>query len=85
MKKFIVALTVTGSTGISYLVHAAEDPKSEKGMMMDTKKFDANGDGMLSKKEFMKAHESMFDRMKGANAMIAIKDMPMQGMMGKPI
>lgn len=85
MKKFIVALAVTILAGTSYFVIAADDLKSEKGMMMDVKKFDANGDGMLSKEEFIKAHEAMFDRMKGSNGMIAIKDMPMQGMgmMGK--
>lgn len=47
-------------------------------------RMDANGDRMLSREEFMKAHEAMFDRMKGPNGMIALDNMPMQckGMMG---
>ena len=48
--------------------------KSGKGMMTQ---MDTNGDGMLSKDEFMKGHEVAFDRMKGPNGMISIKEMPM--------
>jgi len=52
---------------------------------------DANGDGMLSKDEFMKFHETMFDRMKNQNGVIDLKSMtgprggmPMGGgMMGR--
>ena len=85
MKKLILAFAATAVVGTSYIAIAADDMKSEKGMMMDMKKYDTNGDGMLSKEEFMKAHEAMFERMKGPNGMISIKDMPMQGMgmMGK--
>lgn len=54
--------------------HAGMDMKSGQGMMAT---MDANGDGMLSKDEFMKGHEVMFDRMKGANGMISLKEMPM--------
>ena len=43
-------------------------------------RMDANGDGMLSKEEFMRAHEAMFDRMKGPNGMISLRDMPPKGM-----
>lgn len=38
-------------------------------------RMDANGDGMLSREEFLKAHEAMFDRMKGPNGMISLQDM----------
>lgn len=74
MKKFIVAIaaTVLLSTGCAT---AGNNMASGKGMMMDMKKFDANGDGMISKEESMKMHEAMFDRMKGENGMIVIKDM----------
>ncbi len=37
---------------------------------------DTNGDGMLSKDEFMKAHETMFDSMpKNAQGLVDIKQM----------
>ena len=42
--------------------HVGMGMKSEQAMMT---KMDTNGDGMLSKDEFMKGHEIMFDRMKG--------------------
>lgn len=38
------------------------------------KKYDTNGDGMLSKDEFMKMHEAMFKRMKGANGMVTMNN-----------
>ena len=53
---------------------------------MDMKMMDANGDGMISKKEFVKHHESMYDKMKkGSNGMVSVKDMEMMrdGMMKK--
>lgn len=60
-------------------MHARHHGAGHGGMMTS---MDANGDGMLSKDEFMKAHEAMFDRMKGPNGMISLKDMqrPGQGM-----
>lgn len=43
---------------------------------------DANGDGMLSKEEFMKAHEAMFDAMnKNERGQVAMGDMAMCPMM----
>ncbi len=61
--------------------HGMMDMKSGDGMMGSMMmKMDTNGDGMLSKEEFMKAHESMFDRMKGPNGMISLKDMQMKDM-----
>ena len=57
------------------------DMKSEHGMMGSMMmKMDTNGDGMLSKEEFLKGHEAMFDRMKGPNGMISVKDMQMKCM-----
>lgn len=44
------------------------------GMMQQ---MDTNGDGMVTKQEFMAAHEAMFDCMKGPDGMISLKDMPM--------
>lgn len=82
MKKHIFALTAAtvlmagcamGPHGMSSR-HGGMDMKPGKDMMAT---MDTNGDGMLSKDEFMKGHEVMFDRMKGPNGMISLKDMPM--------
>lgn len=40
---------------------------------------DANGDGMLSKDEFMKFHEAVFDQMKNKDGVIDMKSMPGHG------
>ena len=47
------------------------------GTMMDMMKMaDSNGDGMISKREFMKHHEAMFAGMKKtSNGMVSLKDM----------
>lgn len=45
---------------------------------MDFKAMDKNGDGMISKDEFMKFHEMMFDKMKKNSAgMVDMKEMEM--------
>ena len=45
---------------------------------MDMKMMDANNDGMISKEEFMKHHEAMYEKMKkGSNGMVSLKDMQM--------
>jgi len=47
-------------------------------MKMNLKMMDTNGDGMVSKVEFMKYHEAMYDKMKkDANGMVSLKDMEM--------
>jgi hypothetical protein len=49
-----------------------------KNMNMDSTMMDANSDGMVSKEEFMKHHEAMFDKMKkDSNGMVSMKDMQM--------
>ena len=60
--------------------------KEGMGMKMDMKMMDTNNDGMISKEEFMKHHESMYDKMKkDSNGMVSTKDMQMMmdGMMMK--
>lgn len=45
------------------------------------KMMDTNHDGMVSKEEFMKHHEMMFDKMKkNKMGMVDMKDMPMMNM-----
>ena len=53
----------------------AVDMKGMHDHMM--KGMDANGDGKISKDEFMRFHEAMFDKMKGQDGTIAVKDMQM--------
>lgn len=46
-------------------------------MMRNMQAIDANGDQMMSKDEFMKSHEAMFDAMeKNKDGLVAMKDMP---------
>ncbi len=48
--------------------------------MMDGKMMDANGDGMISKDEYMNYHESMWMKMKkNKDGMVMMKDMGMMG------
>ena len=51
--------------------------KDGMGMQM-VKMMDANNDGMISRDEFMKHHDSMYDKMKkGSNGMVSMMDMQM--------
>ncbi|RJG21701.1 hypothetical protein [Massilia cavernae] len=75
MKKlnvFLAATLIAAST--STIAHP--DKKGEKSM--DMKMLDANGDGMISKDEFMKHHEMMWDKMKkNPSGMVDMKEMEM--------
>lgn len=99
MKKLISA-TVVAMLFVAGLSGCAQGPMNNErmpmkdgmsmgtamGMKMDMKMMDMNGDGMISKEEFMKYHESMFDKMKkDSNGMVSMKDMHMMmdGMMKK--
>ena len=89
VKKLIFAMSATVLLGTGCTPMGSHDMssgqnmggmKSEHGMMGGMMmKMDTNGDGMLSKEEFMKGHEAMFDHMKGPNGMISLKDMQMKG------
>lgn len=59
------------------------DMQGMMNMMRHMQTMDANGDGMLSKDEFMKTHEAMFDSMpKNPDGLVAMKEMAMCPMMG---
>lgn len=58
------------------------DMKGMMNMMSHMTTMDANGDGMLSKEEFLKTHEAMFDSMtKNKDDLVVMKDMSMCPMM----
>lgn len=75
MRKLAAVLVCGGLMGIATTAFA-HDAKTD--MKMDFKAMDANGDGMISKEEFMKFHETMFDKMKKNTAgMVDMKEMQM--------
>ncbi len=65
-------LVAAALLGASASVMAMDD------MKMDMKMMDKNGDGMISKQEFMNHHEMMFEKMKkNKDGMVDMKDMSM--------
>lgn len=80
MKKITSALLAAGLAMSSVSIMAMDNNKNMNMKMMDMKMMDPkmmdkDGDGMISKTEFMEAHEMMFDRMKNSDGMISVKDM----------
>lgn len=74
----VAMLTSTASTFAMDDMKMGQHPMDMASMkkMMDT-----NNDGMVSKEEFMKHHEMMFDKMKkNKMGMVDMKDMPMMHM-----
>ena len=74
------------TTSLAALLAASLSGCAQDGMMrqgsmqggMDMKMMDTNNDAMISKEEFMKHHEVMYDKMKkGSNGMVSVKDMQM--------
>lgn len=60
-KLFAATLTAVLVTGAGSVLMAQESgPGTHRGMQM-MKKWDADGNGELSKDEFLRAHEAMFD------------------------
>ncbi|NML86442.1 hypothetical protein [Polaromonas sp.] len=85
MKKVIyLGLAVTFLIGLS---GCAQDGMMKQDSMnggmamkdgMGMKMMDTNGDGMISKDEFIKHHEMMYDKVKkSSNGMVSVKDMQM--------
>lgn len=74
MKNFVVLFATL--LGISGAAVADHHMKGEKKMNM--KALDTNGDAMISKDEFMKHHEMMYEKMKkNKSGMVDLKDMEM--------
>lgn len=79
MNRLNTVLLATALMGMGTSAIAADMTK-DKGMTMDAKMkmMDSNGDGMISKGEYMKHHEMMFDKMKkNADGMVMLQDMKM--------
>ncbi len=61
---------------ISASIAGASVPAFAMDMAKHMKMMDSNGDGMISKDEFMKHHEEMYDGMKkNSSGMVSMKDM----------
>ena len=78
MRKAISILAMAAMLGAGASALAKDDMMMRP--MMDTKMMDANGDGMISKTEYMAYHESMWMKMKkNKDGMVMVKDMGMMG------
>ena len=84
MKKLsagLCTIAMLGATASAAAMDGMKDSKmmhNKDSMGMDMKAMDANGDGMISKDEFMKSHEAMWDKMKkNDKGMVDMKDMKM--------
>ena len=76
MKLTVLASLMTGlAIAGSVAATDVDDMHHCKGMGMEMKSMDSNGDGMISKEEFMKYHEAKFDSMKNSAGMLDMKTM----------
>lgn len=75
MKKLFFAMISCALVLISLPSIARDDMKCGHGMMQ-MKNMDTDNDGTISKEEFMKAHEAMWDGMKkNKDGLVDIKEM----------
>lgn len=86
MSKFNCALLAAGLMCVTTFAFADQDAEhmTKQSSMMSA--MDANGDGLISKDEFMNFHVAMWDKLpKDKDGMVAMKDMHHmhQGMMDK--
>lgn len=72
---FATGLAVSSAASLAMDNAQNMDMKSMDMKMMDPKMMDKDRDGMISRTEFMSAHEMMFDHMKNNQDMISVKDM----------
>lgn len=75
-KTLLAVLTVAALTSACGAMHGNRDMYgrhhgAERGEMMS--RMDTNGDGRISREEFMRAHEAQFDRMKGPDGTIPVR------------
>lgn len=75
---FATGCNSMGSQNMAREHHRMDAQPGHGGTVSMMAGMDANGDGMVSKDEFLKTHEAIFDRMKGPNGMISLKDMEMR-------
>jgi hypothetical protein len=83
MNQLINTLIVASLTFASYSAFAEDKTNTKDSMdgltqehsQMSSKMMDTNGDGMISKQEFMARHEDMYSKMKQTNGGVSIKDM----------
>jgi Ca2+-binding EF-hand superfamily protein len=81
MKMAILAVVSMALLGLSFASVADDSMMSHDHMMTMMKEMDTNGDGKISKEEFMAYHEKMWMKMKkDSNGMVDAKSMMMQMM-----
>jgi hypothetical protein len=79
MNKAILALVGSALLGVGMSAVADEPMMTHEQMMMMIKSMDTNGDGKISKEEYMAYHEKMWMSMKkDSNGMVDAKSMMMQ-------
>jgi EF hand len=77
MNKLFVALTV-GALAVTSLPSIARDDMKCGHKFTHMKDMDTDNDGTISKEEFMKAHEAMWDGMKkNKDGLVDVKEMQM--------
>ena len=77
MNKVLVALAAGAFVCISLPSVSADDMECPHGMMQ-MKNMDTDNDGTISKEEFMKSHEAIWDKMKkNKDGLVDLKDMQM--------
>ena len=84
MRKIGSIAVAAALCGMGAFAFAQDMRKQDAPSRFDMKKMDTNGDGMVSKDEYMSYHESIYNSMKkGSNGMVSTRDM--ETMMMNPV
>ena len=81
MNQYINTIFIASITFAAYTAFAEDKTNTKDSMdgltqnQMSSKMMDTNGDGMVSKDEFMAHHEMKYSKMKQTNGGVSIKDM----------